>query len=72
MPVMPNLFAPWHLFFEALAEQPETSRQRWLGYWRFDEYGVTLRPELAGWKEIPPALLDAYALLNTQKETTLH
>jgi hypothetical protein len=42
------------------------------GYWRFDDYGVTLRPELAGWKEIPPALLDAYALVNTQKEATLH
>jgi hypothetical protein len=65
-------FIPWKLFFESVAKQPETSRQRWLGLWLLDDYGVTLRPELSGWQEVPLALLGAFALLDTQKETTIH
>jgi hypothetical protein len=67
-----KLFIPWHLFFEALAKQPKSYRQRWLGLWLFDDYGVTVRPELSGWQEVPPALRDAFALLNIQEETTIH
>ena len=65
-------FVPWRLFIEALANQIEARRQRWLGLWLFDDYGVKLRPELAGWQEIPPSLREAFALVVTQKEPTIH
>jgi hypothetical protein len=65
-------FIPWKRFFESVRKQPKANRQRWLGLWVFNDYGVTLRPELVGWKQPPLALLEAFALLDTQKESTIH
>jgi hypothetical protein len=41
-----KLFIPWRLFFRFLISQPAESREHWLTYFRFDDFGVALVPDV--------------------------